>query len=47
MSQSVHTTFLDSIGRPVVTLKYAQLTEANLGVVYVSPNNFLRYCLQL
>jgi len=35
-SNSTHTTYLDSIGRPVVTLQYESLTDRHLGVVYVS-----------
>ena len=32
---SNHITYLDTTGRPVITLKYAQLTDRHSGVIYV------------
>lgn len=33
---STHTTYLDTVGRPAVFLKYTQLTDRHSGTVYVS-----------
>lgn len=35
-SISTHITYLDTKGRPAITLKYEQLTDRHTGVIYVS-----------
>ena len=34
---SKHVTYLDTIGRPMITLTYSQLTTKHDGNIYVSP----------
>lgn len=36
ITHSTHTTYLDSIGRPAITLEYSQLTDRQYGLIYVS-----------
>jgi len=36
ITYSTHTTYLDSIGRPAITLEYSQLTDRQYGIIYVS-----------
>ena len=35
-SLSTHITYLDTKGRPAITLQYEQLTDRHTGVIYVS-----------
>lgn len=35
-SLSTHISYLDTTGRPAITLKYEQLTDRHTGVIYVS-----------
>ena len=35
-SVSTHITYLDTTGRPAITLKYQQLTDRHTGMIYVS-----------
>ena len=44
-SISTHITYLDTIGRPKLTLKYQQLTDKHGGLIYVSGCRIL--CLPL
>lgn len=38
-----HITYLDTIGRPKITLKYKELTDKHTGQIYVRPNRALPY----
>ena len=38
---STHITYLDTVGRPKITLKYAQLTDKHGGNIYVSWTGFV------
>ena len=35
-SSATHTTYLDTTGRPVVTLKYKNLTDKHSGIIYIA-----------
>jgi len=36
LERSIHTTYLDTSGRPAITLKYSDLTDRHNGVIYIS-----------
>lgn len=36
LHRSIHTTYLDTTGRPAITLKYENLTDRHNGLIYVS-----------
>ncbi len=44
-SISKHITYLDTIGRPKITLKYAQLTDKHGGNIYVSYSPDIHWAL--
>lgn len=44
---STHITYLDTVGRPKITLKYAQLTDKHGGNIYVSWRDLLSFVRSL